>query len=159
MADEPKDLDLRAFVAGKVITIEEVQDSVFLQKTVGDGLAIEPVEEILLAPADGDVSLVMDGSNHACGMTLDNGLEILLHIGLDTVDMNGDSFTPFVKAGDRVKKGDRLIGFDLQKIKKAGHLATIVLVITDGNEGKNIKFHTGFDAKAGQDVIVSFGGK
>lgn len=153
-----KKLDyLSAFVSGKVIPIEEVKDTVFSQKTLGDGLAIEPTDQTLVAPADGEVSLVMEGSCHACGLTLENGMEILLHIGLDTVDMEGDGFQPFVKAGDKVKKGDRLIKFDLKKIEKAGHPATTVMVITGNENDEEIRFHTGFEAQAGKDVIAYLG--
>lgn len=91
--------EITAFLSGKVIDITEVPDEVFSQKTLGDGVAIEPTDEVLVAPADAEVSIVMEGSNHACGLSLPNGMELLLHIGLDTVDMNGDGFTAHVKAG------------------------------------------------------------
>jgi trehalose PTS system EIIBC or EIIBCA component len=116
-ADEVKKnvVELSAFVSGKVIDITEVEDNVFSKKILGDGIAIEPADETLLAPADGEITVVMEESNHACGMKLSDGTEILLHIGLDTVDMKGYGFTPLVKAGDKVKKGDKLIEFSLEK--------------------------------------------
>ena len=79
--------EITAFLSGKVIDITEVPDEVFSQKTLGDGVAIEPTDEVLVAPADAEVSIVMEGSNHACGLSLPNGMELLLHIGLDTVDI------------------------------------------------------------------------
>lgn len=149
---------LSAFLSGKVLPISEVPDQVFSQKVLGDGLAIEPTDSTLLAPADGVVSVVMEGSNHACGMRLANGMEILMHIGLDTVDMNGDGFTAHIKEGDTVKAGDRLISFDPRKIKAAGHPATTMLVITEEAEGCAPKFLTGKTVTAGRDTIMTLEG-
>lgn len=149
---------LSAFLSGKVLAISEVPDQVFSQKVLGDGLAIEPTDNTLLAPADGVVSVVMEGSNHACGMRLANGMEILMHIGLDTVDMNGDGFTAHIKEGDTVKAGDRLISFDPAKIKAAGHPATTMLVITEEADGCTPKFLTGKTVTAGRDTIITLEG-
>ncbi len=146
---------LCAFLSGKAIAITEVPDQVFSQKVLGDGLAIEPTDSTLVAPADGEISVVMDGSNHACGMKLANGMEILMHIGLETVDMNGDGFTAHIKEGDKVKAGDRLISFDPAKIKAAGHPATTMLVITEEAKGCKPVFHTGKTVTAGRDTIMT----
>ena len=147
--------ELKAYLSGNVISIEEVPDQVFSAKVLGDGLAIEPTSNILLAPADGEVSVVMDGSNHACGLTLANGMEILLHIGLDTVDMNGDGFRSFINMGDQVKAGDKLIEFDADKIKTAGHPTVTIMVVTDAGNTKDIKFNTGKTVRAGADSVAS----
>ena len=149
-------VELSAYLSGKVIPIEEVPDQVFSQKVLGDSLAIEPTDHVLLAPADGEITVVNEGTYHACGVLLDNGAEILLHIGLDTVGMNGDGFTPFVKEGQRVKRGDKLIGFDPEKIKAAGHPCVTVLVVTDEN-GQPVEMRTGAEVKAGQDTILTMG--
>lgn len=149
-------VELSAYLSGKVIPIEEVPDQVFSEKVLGDGLAIEPTDSVLLAPADGEITVVNEGTYHACGILLDNGAEILLHIGLDTVSMNGDGFTPFVKEGQRVKRGDKLIAFDPEKIKAAGHPCVTVLVVTDDGE-QSIQFQTGKTVKAGQDTIAAIG--
>lgn len=149
-------VELSAYLSGKVIPIEEVPDQVFSQKVLGDGLAIEPTDHVLLAPADGEITVVNEGTYHACGILLDNGAEILLHIGLDTVGMNGDGFTPFVKEGQRVKRGDKLITFDPEKIKAAGHPCVTVLVVTDEN-GQSIQMRTGMDVKAGQNTVLTIG--
>lgn len=146
---------LNAFLSGKAIAITEVPDQVFSQKVLGDGLAIEPTDNTLVAPADGEISVLMEGSNHACGMKLANGMEILMHIGLDTVDMNGDGFTAHIKEGDMVKAGDRLISFDPAKIKAAGHPATTMLAITEEAEGCKAVFHTGKTVAAGRDPILT----
>lgn len=149
-------VELSAYLSGRVIPIDGVPDQVFSQKVLGDGLAIEPTNSVLLAPADGEITVVNEGTYHACGILLDNGAEILLHIGLDTVGMNGDGFTPFVKEGQRVKRGDKLIAFDPEKIKAAGHPCVTVLVVTDEN-GQPIQMRTGMDVKAGQDTILTIG--
>ena len=92
-------------------------------------------------------------------MKLSDGTEILLHIGLDTVDMKGYGFTPLVKAGDKVKKGDKLIEFSLAKIKESGHKATTILVITGTKEEKTTQFFTHRMVTAGKDVVLTIGGK
>ena len=149
-------VELSAYLTGKVIPIDEVPDQVFSQKVLGDGLAIEPTDNVLLAPADGEITVVNEGTYHACGILLDNGVEILLHIGLDTVGMNGDGFTCFVKEGQRVSRGDKLIVFDPEKIKAAGHPCVTVLVITEEAD-QPFQLRTGMTVKAGQDAILTIG--
>ncbi|MDD2981511.1 MAG: PTS system trehalose-specific EIIBC component [Hespellia sp.] len=146
---------MTAYLSGKVIPIEEVPDQVFSSKALGDGLAIEPTDSVLLAPADGEVAVLMDGTNHACGLTLANGAEVLLHIGLDTVNMNGDGFTPHVKVGDKVRAGQKLITFDPDKIRSAGYPITTIMVVTESDVTKNAKYLTGQNVTAGKDVIVN----
>lgn len=152
-AENYKDGELRAFLSGKVISIEEVPDKVFSEKVLGDGIAIEPDDNTLIAPANGEIINVMDGSFHACGMQLANGVELLFHIGLDTVNMNGDGFKCFVKEGDTVKAGDKLIQFDPDKIKAAGHPTITMMVVTDEGSSSELRFHTGIKAQAGKTVI------
>lgn len=144
-------LHLKAFLSGKTVPIEEVPDEVFSKKTLGEGMAIEPTDNVLLAPADGSVSVVMEESNHAVGLSLPNGTEILLHIGLDTVAMNGDGFQSFVKMGEKVREGQELIRFDPEKIRAAGHPLITVLVVTEGPE---LSFETGKEVRAGKDEIA-----
>ena len=117
-------------------------------------MAIDPVNDVLTAPADGTVTIVMEGSNHACGLRFANGTEILLHIGLDTVDMNGDGFEPLVTVGDVVKAGDPLIRFSQDKIKAAGHPSITIMVITEMGDAKEITFHTGNQVEAASTVIA-----
>ena len=95
----------------------------------------------------------MEGSNHAIGLVMANGLEVLLHIGLDTVAMNGDGFTIHVAEGDRVKAGQELITFDPEKIRAAGHPLTTIMVITN-DSGYSVKFNTGLEVKAGDHEIA-----
>ncbi len=154
--NDPGKVELSAYLSGRVMPITNVPDQVFSQKTLGDGIAIEPTDSVLVAPADGEITMVSEDINHACGILLDNGAEILLHIGLDTVDMNGDGFRPFVKTGDRVKKGDKLIAFDPAKIRAAGHPCTTILVVTEEAE-QPVAFRTGMTAAAGKTEIVTIG--
>ncbi len=143
-------------VSGKVISIEDVPDDVFSQKVLGDGIAVEPTDEVLVAPCDAEITVVMDGSNHACGLKLSNDLELLIHVGINTVEMNGDGFTMYVSTGDKVKKGDKLIGFSIEKIKSAGHPTTTVICVSDEGNAKNIHFNFGMDAVSGETKIITW---
>ena len=145
---------LTAYVSGRVIPMEEVPDQVFASKALGDGVAIEPEDEVLRAPANGTVVVVMDGSLHACGLVLDNGMEVLLHIGLDTVDMNGEGFEALVKPGDRVNAGDQLIRFSRERIRKAGHPDMVIMVVTNPGNTASIEWKSGFLASAGADAVA-----
>lgn len=147
---------LKAFISGHVIPISQVPDQVFSAKILGDGLAIEPEESVVIAPADGEVTAVMADSKHACGMKFENGVEVLIHVGLDTVDMNGKGFALHVKQGDKVKAGAPLISFSRERIKAAGHPDLVVFAVTDEAGVKNIAFRTGIRATAGQTIIVEF---
>ncbi|MDO4175348.1 MAG: PTS system trehalose-specific EIIBC component [Eubacteriales bacterium] len=150
------DGELTAVLSGKVIPMEDVPDEVFSQKVMGDGIAIEPTNNTVYAPADAQVTVVMEDSKHACGLTLSNGMELLIHVGIDTVDMGGDGFELFVQVGDTVRRGDKLISFDPEKIKAAGHPTVTVFAVTDEGDASNVQFHTGMQAEAGKTVVVSY---
>ena len=147
---------LKSPLDGRIIPIEEIPDEVFSQKIMGDGVGIEPTGNTVYAPADATVGVVMADSKHACGLVMDNGMEILIHVGIDTVDMNGDGFELFVKEGDRVKTGDPLISFTPEKIKAAGHPMTTAFLITDNGSASDVRFMPNQDAKAGQTVIAEY---
>ena len=147
---------LKAFLSGQAIPLEDVPDDVFSQHIMGDGLAIEPADETVVAPADATVSAVIEDSRHACGLTLDNGMELLIHVGIDTVDMKGDGFELFVAVGDQVRCGQPLIRFSREKIAAAGHPATTVCIVTDPGSTEHIDYHTGMEVSAGQTEIVTF---
>ena len=137
--------------------LKEVGDVVFSEGIMGEGLAIVPENDTLYAPAEGVISVLMDESRHACGMKLENGMEILLHVGIDTVDMKGDGFEYMVKEGEKVAAGTPLIRFSKEKIKAAGHPATTVCIITEPGEWKKFSFHTGIHASAGKTAVVTLG--
>lgn len=147
--------ELRAFSDGKVITLKELNDGVFSEGVVGEGLAVIPEGDMVYAPCEATVSLVMADTKHAVGLKLDNGVELILHVGIDTVNMKGEGFEYFVEKGQRIRAGEKLIKFDKEKIKEAGHKDEVVCVITSPN-AKNIKFHTGLLAKANDTVIIEF---
>lgn len=145
----------KAFLSGRVIPLKEVGDGVFSEGVMGEGLAILPENNILYAPVAGTISVLMEESRHACGMRLENGMEILLHVGIDTVDMKGDGFEYLVKEGENVAAGTPLIRFDRDKIKAAGHPDTTVCIITEQGNGGKASFHTGIDAVAGKTTVAA----
>lgn len=147
--------ELKAFVSGNLIPIEAVPDEVFSKKILGDGMAIWPDEGKLYAPADARVSLVMTDSNHACGLEFNNKIQILLHIGIDTVDMNGTGFKLHVKEGQKVKAGQLLISFDREEIKKAGFKDIVMMVITENPMNIPVEMVTGKVVVAKETMIMS----
>ena len=147
---------LRAFLTGKVIPLKEVNDGVFSEGVMGDGLAILPENDTLYAPCDGEVTVLMYESRHACGLTLENGMEILLHIGIDTVEMQGDGFEYLVSLNQKVKQGTPLVRFDREKIRTAGHPDVTVCIVTEEGNAKDFEFVTDIHAEAGKTEIVLF---
>lgn len=118
-------------VNGKVMKLENVQDEVFSKKVMGDGIAIEPVDGKIYAPFTGKLEVCFP-TGHAYGIKAKNGLEVLIHLGIDTVDLEGEGFTMHVKQGDRIKQGQLLCTMDLEKIKKMNRLTTVIIVFTSG---------------------------
>lgn len=153
-AKEHNPVDLKAFVSGETVKMEDVPDQVFSSKALGDGMAIRPTDKVLVSPADATVTVTMEESNHAVGLTLENNVEVLLHVGLDTVDMKGDGFICHVKMGDHVRAGDKLITFDSEKIKAAGHDTITMMVLTDEAGFGHISYHTGAVVTAGRDTVA-----
>ncbi len=126
-------LTLRQPVAGTVVPLAEVPDPMFAQGTMGPGIAVDPTGDTIVAPADGTVASVFP-TGHAIGLALDDGTELLIHIGIDTVGLKGDGFETLVKTGDKVSAGTPLIRFDVDKIRSAGLSAvTPVIVLNDEN--------------------------
>ena len=153
-AEKATEGGMKAFLTGNVIPLKEVGDGVFSEGIMGDGFAIQPESDTLLAPVDAEVTVLMEDSRHAVGLTMANGMEILLHIGIDTVDMQGDGFTYLVSQGQKVKTGDPLIRFDRAKIKAAGHPDVTVCVITETGDADALKFKTGIHAEAGKTEVA-----
>ena len=139
-------ITLKAICDGHTLPLSEVPDDVFSKGVMGEGMAFEPTGDTIYAPADAKVTVVMEDSRHACGLQLADGTELLIHIGVDTVDMKGDGFTLFVHEGDTVKAGDKLITFSPDKIAAAGHPKTTVFIVTEPAGHNNMTFHTGIDA-------------
>jgi len=131
--------DISAPINGKVVALENVKDEAFSSKALGDGLAILPEEGVVVAPCDGTVSVLPD-TKHAVGITSANGADILIHIGMNTVELNGKCFETKVKEGDIVKKGDVLITFDIEGIKAAGYEIVSPVVVGNSSEYANVDF-------------------
>ncbi len=125
--------------AGKVIPYTDIPDPTFAAGTLGQGVGIQPEDEYVYAPIDGEISSVAE-SKHAIGISGENDMEVLIHVGVDTVEMKGDGFEDFVKEGDKVKKGQKIMKFDREKIKKAGHSDTVVLLLTNSDDYTDVKF-------------------
>ncbi len=135
-------------IKGEVVELKNVPDKTFAEKTLGDGIAIIPKEGKVYAPADGEISCVID-TKHAVAMTSNEGLELMIHVGLETVALQGKHFKTYVKNGDKVKKGDLLLEFDLNAIKKEGYNTITPVLVTNINEFINIVAMV----KEGEDVI------
>ena len=119
-------------VPGKVIPREEIPDETFATGVLGDGVGIDPAEGVVYAPFDGEISNIFD-TNHAVSLE-GKGMELLIHVGVDTVNMKGDGFKGFVKEGDQVKAGQKLIEFDIEKIKKAGYSPVTAVLLTNSDD-------------------------
>jgi len=127
---EESTVTIMAPITGKVVNIEDVPDQVFSQKMIGDGIAIEPAEGEVVSPIDGEVAQIFP-TNHAVGIRSKDGLEILIHVGMDTVAMAGEGFKGHVVQGDRVKAGDKLVTFDMDLVKEKAESIISPVVITN----------------------------
>ena len=153
-ADEDKSIAtmknmLYAPVAGKYITLKEIEDGVFSEGMLGQGCGIIPEGATVFSPVNGEVVSIAD-SLHAIGLNSEDGAEILIHIGLDTVGMKGQGFKPLVKVGDKVKAGQKIMTFDMGAIAAAGHSATSAFIITNSDDCKVMDFKTGQNYDAGE---------
>ncbi|MGF7058504.1 PTS sugar transporter subunit IIA [Brassicibacter mesophilus] len=146
-------IEIKAPVTGKIIPIEEVDDKVFSEKMLGDGFAIIPEEDIIKSPCNGKIVQIFP-TNHAIGLLADNGLEILIHIGMDTVELNGKGFERIIQSGDKVRVGDELIKFDRQFIKEKGKSIVTPVVITNMEKVDFIEINTNVE-KDGTIIKVS----
>lgn len=133
------DFELVSCIEGEMINIEQVKDPVFSGKTMGEGVAFIPKSGIITSPIDGTIEVAFP-TGHAIGIKSNSNIEILIHVGINTVELNGEHFEMLVNQGETVKKGQRLIKFDLEKIKKKGYDTTTMMVITNSGElnGVNI---------------------
>lgn len=149
--------ELKAFADGTVIPLEKVEDKAFASKAMGDGIAILPDKGVITAPADGEVMLVMEDSKHALGLKLDTGMELLIHIGIDTVQMNGDGFELLVKTGQTVAAGQAMVRVDLEKVKNAGYSPVTMLLVTNFDQYTELTFKNNVGtAQAGKTVIATY---
>ena len=128
------DQQLYAPVNGTCIPLEEVKDAVFAQKMMGDGVAFQFSDDnTIYSPCNGEVIMIMN-TKHAIGLKGENGMEVLIHVGLDTVNLNGEGFTSFIQNGDTIKKGEPLLTIDRSFMDARGIDLTTPMVVTNGSE-------------------------
>ncbi|GAA0071582.1 PTS glucose transporter subunit IIA [Clostridium sardiniense] len=148
-------LNFVAPVSGKAVDLSEVPDPVFAQKMAGDGLGIDSTGDIIVAPCDGELTLVFK-TKHAFAMTLDNGIEVLVHIGIETVSLNGEGFEQLAEQGTRVKAGTPIIKIDREFIKNKGLSLVTPVLITNPDTVKSLDIKTGMDVVAGETVVLEY---
>lgn len=146
------EIELFAHMNGTVVKLENVEDEVFSEKILGDGIAIEPTEGKLYSPCDGKVDKVFD-TKHAINIVTDNGCEILLHIGIDTVKLNGKWFEVYVSDGQTIHKGELLISFDMDEIKRAGFKTTTPMIVCNSDNYSQISSSATGKISAGDRII------
>lgn len=125
-------------ITGKVIPLSEIEDGVFSQGILGKGVGIIPDEGVVYAPFDGEVILIAD-TKHAIGLKSSQGVELIIHVGMDTVEMNGKGFSQQVKVGDFIKCGQPIMTFSLEEISKSGYSATTAVIVTNTDKYKTIE--------------------
>ena len=126
-------ISIKSPVKGEAVPLSQVDDPTFAEEIMGKGIAIIPTEDEIFSPINGTVSLVFN-TKHAIGLKTEDGAEVLIHIGLDTVKLNGEHFTTFVKSGDKVKVGDKLVEFDREAIKNKGYDIITPIIITNSSD-------------------------
>jgi PTS system glucose-specific IIC component len=139
-------------IEGELITLDKVPDNVFSEKLLGDGFGIVPADGKVYAPADGELAVLFP-TKHAVAIRTENGLEVLVHVGIDTVNLNGEGFTAHKAQGDKVKKGDLLISFDKELVEAKAKSLTSAVIITNIDKVDNIKVQFG-NRKAGEKAAV-----
>ncbi|MEK2462544.1 beta-glucoside-specific PTS transporter subunit IIABC [Lactobacillus gasseri] len=139
-------------LAGKLLPLSEVKDEVFSSGAMGEGVAVEPSEGVLHAPADGKVVMTFP-TGHAIGMKTSDGAEILMHIGMDTVNLQGHGFETLVAKGDEVKAGDELVKFDIDAIHAKGYVVTTPIVVTNSKDYEKITVVSQGKVKVGQEIL------
>lgn len=151
--------ELKAMVSGEVIPVTKVKDDVFSSCMLGNGIAIHPTDKqkvTVVAPADGKITITMEGTNHAVGLRIAEGFDVLIHIGIDTISLNGKGFTSYIKTGKKVKAGEKLIEFDKFLIESRELCSDVILIALDNPELPDVTFESGMQATAGETVIATF---
>lgn len=149
------ELLLVSVATGKSIPLSEVQDPVFAQKMAGDGVAIDVEGDTIVAPADGELTLVFN-TKHAFALTLKNGIEILVHVGLETVSLNGEGFEQLAEQGTMVKAGTPILKIDKDFIKSKGLPLTTPILITNPDSTTSIKAIENINTIAGETAVLEY---
>ena len=147
--------NLKAVVDGKAINLEEVPDEIFSSKALGEGVAFEADSSVIVAPCDCEIQAMSDGMKHAIGLKLENGMELLIHVGIDTVKLNGAGFQQLAKEGMKVKAGDELLKFDKELIKENGLCDLVLMVITENAGTQDYQIHLG-EVKKADSIVVEW---
>ena len=148
MSDQNIRMEVTAVVDGEIIPIEEVEDQIFSQKMIGDGYGIHPTSQTVYSPVDGKIEQVAQ-SKHAVYIAMDDEVKLLIHIGIDTIDLKGEGFT------SQLKKGDPLIHFDPVFIKKEGLNPVICVILLNGSQKKlNLTVQPTKEAKANKTIAM-----
>jgi glucose-specific phosphotransferase system IIA component len=148
-----KGIEIGSPVKGKAVPISQVSDPTFGEEILGKGVAIQPEEGKIYAPADGTIEMLFD-TKHAVSMTTTEGVELLVHIGLDTVALKGEHFTAHKGNGDAVKKGDLLISVDLEAVKAAGYDVITPMVVCNTSDYQTVEAVTDTEVKPGDTVLI-----
>ncbi|NNV06321.1 PTS glucose transporter subunit IIA [Geobacillus sp. C56-T2] len=148
----PKEETIVAPLSGTIVPLEDVPDPVFAQKMMGDGIAIDPTDGDVVAPVDGEI-IQLFPTKHAIGLRSEAGVELLIHVGIDTVSMNGEGFTAYVKAGDRVKRGERLLSVDLSLVHDKAKSTITPIIITNGDALESLEKKAEASAAKGETVL------
>ena len=137
-----KSIDIIAPLSGEIVAIEDVPDVVFAEKIVGDGIAIRPTGNKMVAPCDGEIGKIFE-TNHAFSLASDSGIELFVHFGIDTVELKGEGFTRIAQEGQKVKAGDTIIEFDLALLTEKAKSILTPVVISNMDEIKELQKMTG----------------
>lgn len=143
---------LAAPVSGKVVSLKEVPDQTFAEELLGKGSAVDPIDGVVVSPVDGTIVHLFE-TKHAIAIKTESGMEILIHIGIDTVKMNGEGFKGFVKDGDVVKKGQKLVEFDLNLVKEKAVSPITMLIVTNSENMKFVSTEKSGEVKNGEDLV------
>lgn len=145
-------IDIIAPISGEIVNIEDVPDVVFAEKIVGDGIAIKPTGNKIVAPVDGTIGKIFE-TNHAFSIESDNGIELFVHFGIDTVELKGEGFTRLAEEGQKVKKGDLVLELDLPLLEEKAKSTLTPVVISNMDEIKELTKLTG-SVVVGETVIM-----
>lgn len=141
-------------MTGKVVPLADVPDEVFASGALGNGIAVEPTEGVVYAPTNAEVTLVFP-TGHAIGLRTENGVELLIHIGMDTVSLNGKGFDNFVEVGDRVEAGQKLSSFDMDLIRRAGLPITTPIIVANTADYTDVLFTQESQVKRGDYLLTT----
>lgn len=154
--ESTKSSKMVAVASGNIVPMQEAKDEVFASCMMGEGVVIQPLDGKVVAPIDATVSVVMEGTNHAIGLNIAEGFDLLIHVGIDTVSLNGEGFQLFVQTGQKVKAGDLLIKFDKQLVESKGLCSDIMVIVLENSILPMIDYKTGMEAEAGETVIAEW---